>query len=55
MSSSPRTETNQPKEPTMSNSTITLATRNADLDTMILEGKALDAFEVYYADDIVMI
>lgn len=31
-----------------------ISEREATLNTMVLEGKALDAFEQYYADDVVM-
>ena len=32
-----------------------IATLNRQLDDMILQGQAMDAFEQYYADDVVMV
>lgn len=32
----------------------TVATRDADLNRMVLQGRILDAFETFYADDVVM-
>jgi ketosteroid isomerase-like protein len=39
---------------TQPDTTMTIAERIADLNSMILEGKILDAFDKHYAQDVVM-